>query len=332
MEKGANPETELLDYLTEAGFKYIPRLHGTLNFKSGQHEYAMGILQEALPVESDAWTFALQAAGRFFDRAKGSKLPDDALPQSYHDPLPVWLEEVATGMLSMARILGIRTAEMHLAFGEADVQASARAGHTRRRQRLVARVRQELGETREGLARAASARPTSTFDVPDEALWESALQRLDALKDVPPLEKKIRLHGDYHLGQVVRAGGQLYLLDFEGEPARSLEERRRHDMALRDVAGMLRSLEYAVLVAWQEHTGADPKLADWTSALVQWCEALFLNAYHTTAGDAAFLRRPPRATPCCGSTCSTRHSTKSATRSATAPAGPGYPCAASDVC
>ena len=291
MEKGANPETELLDYLTEAGFKYIPRLHGTLNFKSGQHEYAMGILQEALPVEADAWTFALQAAGRFFDRAKGSKLPDDALPQSYHDPLPVWLEEVATGMLSMARILGIRTAEMHLAFGDADVPGvRPEPGTPEDVQQLVARVRQELGETREGLARTASAQPKSTLNVPDDALWENALQRLDALKDVPPLEEKIRLHGDYHLGQVVRAGGQLYLLDFEGEPARSLEERRRHDMALRDVAGMLRSLEYAVLAAWQEHTGADPKLEDWTSALVQWCEALFLNAYHTTAGNAVFLR------------------------------------------
>ena len=293
MEKGANPETELLDYLTKAGFKYIPRLHGTLGFKSGPHRYAMGILQEALPVESDAWTYALEATGRFFDRAKGSAPPEeDRLPQSYHDPLPVWLEEVATGMLSMARILGIRTAEMHRAFGEADVPGiKPEPGTPEDVDRLVARVREELGETRERLAEAAGQ--NGALDVPADARWDEALQRLDSLKGTAPLEKKIRIHGDYHLGQVVRAGGQLYLLDFEGEPARSLEERRRHDMALRDVAGMLRSLEYAVLAAWQERTGADPKLEAWTSALVRWCEALFLNAYYGTAGDAAFLRPEP---------------------------------------
>ena len=293
MEKGANPETELLDYLTDAGFKYIPRLHGTLGFKSGPHQYAMGILQEALPVESDAWTYALEATGRFFDRAKGSAPPEeDRLPQSYHDTLPVWLEEVATGMLSMARILGIRTAEMHLAFGQADVEGiRPEPGRASDVEALVERVRRELGETRERLADATSQ--NGTLDVPADARWDEALHRLDGLKGTTPLEKKIRIHGDYHLGQVVRAAGQLYLLDFEGEPARSLEERRRHDMALRDVAGMLRSLEYAVLAAWQERTNADPELEAWTSALVRWCEALFLNAYYSTAGDAAFLRPGP---------------------------------------
>jgi maltose alpha-D-glucosyltransferase/alpha-amylase len=103
----------------------------------------------------------------------------------------------------------------------------------------------------------------------------------------------IRIHGDYHLGQLLRSEGDVYILDFEGEPARPLDERRRRENALRDVAGMVRSLEYAVLVSWEEHTGGDPDYGPWIDALLRWSEVTFLNAYADTAGDAAFLPPPP---------------------------------------
>src|SRR5690606_20020132 len=107
--------------------------------------------------------------------------------------------------------------------------------------------------------------------------------------NVTPLASKIRIHGDYHLGQVLRADGEFFLLDFEGEPARTLEERRRRDYALRDVAGMLRSIEYAVLAGWQEHTESDPSQREWTERVQEWCEKTFLAAYLGTAADAPFL-------------------------------------------
>jgi maltose alpha-D-glucosyltransferase/alpha-amylase len=91
---------------------------------------------------------------------------------------------------------------------------------------------------------------------------------------------------------VLRADGDFYILDFEGEPARPLEARRTRENVLRDVAGMLRSLEYAVLAAWQEHAGTDPAYADWVDALLHWADTTFLDAYADTAGDAAFLPPP----------------------------------------
>ena len=96
------------------------------------------------------------------------------------------------------------------------------------------------------------------------------------------------MHGDYHLGQIIRAESELYILDFEGEPARPLSERRERDNALRDAAGMLRSLEYAGLVAGREYgeqTGSGVEV--WADLVVRWGEAAFLESYLSTAGDEA---------------------------------------------
>ena len=97
------------------------------------------------------------------------------------------------------------------------------------------------------------------------------------------------------MGQVIRAEGELYILDFEGEPARPLNERRERDQALRDVAGMLRSLEYAGLVAWQTHaqeSGSDDET--WADLLIRWSEAAFVETYLSTAGEgASYLPEDP---------------------------------------
>jgi maltose alpha-D-glucosyltransferase/alpha-amylase len=129
--------------------------------------------------------------------------------------------------------------------------------------------------------------------VPTDAAWAEAEKRIARLPSVSGPHKHIRIHGDYHLGQLLRAEGDVYILDFEGEPARSLNERRRRKSALRDVAGMMRSLEYAVLAAWEDHADTDPAYSDWVNALLYWVEKTFLNAYVDTAEDAPFLPPSP---------------------------------------
>ena len=106
---------------------------------------------------------------------------------------------------------------------------------------------------------------------------------------------KIRVHGDYHLGQVLWAEGDFYILDFEGEPARPMAERRRKQSPLKDVAGMVRSFGYAAFAALFAHTASRPSsfetLAPWAAAWETWTTAAFLRSYFDTVGDALFIPR-----------------------------------------
>jgi maltose alpha-D-glucosyltransferase/alpha-amylase len=305
LEQGPNPEKELLDHLTSVGFTFAPRLHGTIDFRRANRKYTLGVLQEALPVETDGWSYALSCTIRFLDRVENSVFPREqartsGAPRAMDDwtsgatteeSVPVWLEEVAPEFVSLARVLGVRTAEMHRALAQAEtkdlrpVEAPEDAGNT-----LARRLRSELEDTRDLIGRHAD---DLAAEVPSADAWKEAYSRIRQLENVDGPHQRIRIHGDYHLGQLLRAEGDFYVLDFEGEPARPLEERRLRENALRDVAGMVRSLEYAILAAWQDHTGTDADYAPWIDALLRWSEMTFLNAYADTAEEADFLPPPP---------------------------------------
>jgi len=305
LEQGPNPEKEMLEHLTDVGFKFTPRLHGTIDFRRAHRQYTLGVLQEALPVETDGWSYALSATTRLLDRVENTGFPHEqaragGLPrpmdewtseQPLDESVPVWLDDVAPEFISLSRVLGVRTAEMHRALSRAEanemhpVEAPSDAGI-----KLASRLRSELQDTRALLDRQ---RDGLAAELPSDAAWADAESRIRALEAVGGAHERIRIHGDYHLGQLLRAEGDFYILDFEGEPARPLEERRLRENALRDVAGMIRSLEYAVLAAWQDHTNTDLDYAPWIDALLRWSERTFLNAYTDTAEDADFLPPAP---------------------------------------
>ena len=286
LERGQNPETELLEYLTNAEFRFVPQLYGTVAFRRIGRSYTMGILQEALPVQSDGWVHASEMMTRFLDRVAGTTPPETPAPGDEKHQVPVWLEDVAPEMLSLAKQLGVRTAELHLALCRAEEQDLAPEPGTQEDVvSLVDRIRSEAALTRKMLAESGE-----NGSQPDSGSWEAGLRRLETLKSVPPLESRIRIHGDYHLGQVLRADGEFFILDFEGEPARSLAARRDRDFAMRDVAGMLRSLEYAVLAGWQDHTESDSSLQEWVNHLLTWCEKSFLAAYFGTTEESPFVK------------------------------------------
>jgi maltose alpha-D-glucosyltransferase/alpha-amylase len=291
LERGINPETELLEYLTATDFSFTPRLHGSVRFQRGGSRYTLGIVQEALPIDADGWEYALEIVGRFFERVAETKPPADPYPEEVTDSLPTWLDEVASEMLSMARVLGVRTAEMHLALGEAEAPALAPVdGAVDDMEQLAVHVRSEAEMTRQMLDDYDPA-DDAPLSVPDDDAWHDAMTRLDALEKTSITSSKIRLHGDYHLGQVLLADGEFYILDFEGEPTRSLDERRARGHALRDVAGMLRSLEYAILAAWKEHS-EDAPLDPWAEVLVRWSETIFLQSYLDTTQESDFVVPP----------------------------------------
>jgi maltose alpha-D-glucosyltransferase/alpha-amylase len=107
---------------------------------------------------------------------------------------------------------------------------------------------------------------------------------------------RIRVHGDYHLGQVLYTGHDFVIIDFEGEPTRTLYERRLKRLALRDVAGMLRSFDYACYAALRsDQIAAEqlPRLRSWGRFWATCVSAAFLKAYLSTAGTASFVPQTP---------------------------------------
>lgn len=291
LEPGTNPEPELLNHLTDVGFKFTPELKGTVNFQRGREVYNLGILQEALPVDADGWEYALEITDRYLDRVIETKPPRDTLPEDDGDQIPAWLDEVGSEMLAMARTLGTRTAEMHLALAKAETPDLAPVpGDPDDAARIANRIRDEAQTTRSLLD--GRDMPAKAPDL-ESINWKAITEKLDVLADADIQCDKIRLHGDYHLGQVLQADGEFYILDFEGEPARPIDERRERAHALRDVAGMVRSMEYAVLAAWREQSDTDDELEVWAHALARWAEVLFLQTYFDTAEDADFLIDPP---------------------------------------
>ena len=238
LEPGINPELEMLRFLTEHGFANIAALGGWYAYSGGPTTATLGILQEYVVDGRDGWELALEEIGN---------APDD--------------------FLGRLRRLGEVTGEMHtaLASEQNDAAFCPETPSVESLGLLTATVDEEI------------ARVFLSLPEDDEALapivgrGEEVREQLRMLTHAGSVGKIIRTHGDYHLGQTLWAAGtplggssgrtgDWVILDFEGEPARSLTERRRKRSPLRDVAGMLRSFAYAGIAAeaydWEDQARA----------------------------------------------------------------------------
>jgi maltose alpha-D-glucosyltransferase / alpha-amylase len=304
-EPGLNPDLELGRYLTEStSFRLVPLLAGGLELRIRNAEpITLAVLHQFVPSEGDAWTFTLNALSRFFERALVSSLhpsvaelaPVSVLELAKREP-PAVLEEAAGGYLTQARLLGQRTGEFHLALaGEREDPAFVPepfTGHYRRS--IYQSLRSNARTTFDLLRRRLDTLPES---VREEARGVLALEETLLKQARGVVERKIpmfrlRIHGDYHLGQVLFTGKDFVIVDLEGEPSRSLSERRIKRSPMRDLAGMIRSFEYAAAYAvWQGPTRTEdvPALLPWAGLWRRWASASFLRGYFDTAGDAAYL-------------------------------------------
>ncbi|HEX6986180.1 MAG TPA: hypothetical protein VF170_12440, partial [Planctomycetaceae bacterium] len=210
---------------------------------------------------------------------------------------PTAAAEAIGSYLRSAATLGRRTAEMHLALASGSDEPDfapeplTPADMDALRNEVLRQGRAALSALADNLAR-----------LPDEVspdarrLLDEGPAALDALAGRPmtvPEAAKTRVHGDYHLGQVLRVGDDYVILDFEGEPTRTVEERREKFSPIRDVAGMLRSYHYAAyagLFAFAEGRPEEvPRLVPWATLWQQWVSAAFLREYLAVAEGAAFL-------------------------------------------
>jgi maltokinase len=247
LEPGVNPELELLRFLSERSFEHIAPLAGWYEYAGRLVDATLGTLQEYLTGARDGWALCL----------------DD-------------LE----GFIPRARDLGAVTGALHSCLGSdaSDPDFAPEEPSAESLSLLTATIDEEI------------ERMFVDLDPDDPALGplagrgQDVRERLQALSHIGTGGRLIRTHGDYHLGQTMLTDRGWVILDFEGEPARPLPERRRKRSPLRDVAGMLRSFAYAASAAEQQRGSPAPE--GWEES----ARAAFLEGYFETA-DSSLL--PP---------------------------------------
>jgi maltose alpha-D-glucosyltransferase/alpha-amylase len=308
IDDGINPDLELGRFLTErSDFAYTPPVAGALEYQRGRQEpITLGLLQGFVPNEGDAWRYTLDELGRFFERASAQSLDARTIPLELGprpgeaQPLPPLAGEMIGSYLEVARQLGERTAELHLALTrEGEDPRFAPERFTAMSQRsMYQSMRTQMRRTFRLLAqRLPDLTPEAAASAQHVLGQEERIHHLfHALVERPIDAARIRCHGDYHLGQVLYTGKEFYIIDFEGEPARSLGDRQIKRSPLRDVAGMVRSFDYAVFNALHQTTESGlirpedlPRLAPWGQFWQSWVAATFVQAYLERAGRAVFL-------------------------------------------
>ena len=295
LEPGINPDLEIGRFLTARGFKYTPAVLGELEYRPTQGEpMHAGILQAFVRNQGDAWKYTLDSLKLFFELA----LRNDAAPglPSYH-PMDLYGEEISAlarqtigEYLEAARLLGVRTAQMHAALADPDggpdfapEKFTPDFAH-----RLYAEMLTQAETTFDLLRDKQNTLPGSAGESARQliASEKQVRERFSSVRDHAVMAVRIRHHGDYHLGQVLYTGEDFIIIDFEGEPARPMAERRVKTLAMRDVAGMARSFSYAAYVALEP--AARDKAEPWAAFWAAWVAAVYLKGYFETAQTSAF--------------------------------------------
>jgi maltose alpha-D-glucosyltransferase / alpha-amylase len=310
IEPGTNPDLEIGRFLSEGGLESIPALAGSIDYRAPDGSTATAaILQEFVPNAGDVFVYTLDALRDFLERAAAEAgdpgvdgISVAALLEASRMEPPEFARDMIDAYLDTARLLGVRTGEMHVALAaDPGNPAFAPEPFSELYQRSV--YQSILTTTRESVRLLAGRLPTL-----DPAFRGEAERVLALEPEVHELLRglltrklggmRIRTHGDFHLGQVLHTGRDLAIIDFEGEPARPLSERRLKRSPLRDVAGMLRSFHYAGFGSLlRMELGASLRREDalplepWVRFWYQWVSASYLGGYREATQSARFL--PP---------------------------------------
>ncbi len=310
IDNGMAPEIEISRVLTDqTEYRNIPVYLGSFDYgKSYRERCSLGILQNFVPNESDGWQLSLGHVRRYYEdvlsrRSQGVLPPTLPELSGTTSKLPELIHElVGEFYFQMVGKLAERTAGMHRALGSVDTDAAfSPEPFTTLYQRsiyqaMTDQVKRSMIFLRESIhAVPKEARPLAheLLDMQKEILEQFEPIRKEKIDTV-----KIRIHGDYHLGQVLYTGNDFVILDFEGEPARSLSERKIKRSVYRDLAGMLRSFDYAAFNVLMQNQAIRPEdrkaLEPWAELWSYYVGQHFIDVYTQQTEGSGLIPKEPR--------------------------------------
>ena len=311
LEDGINPDVEIGRFLTEnTPFINVSQVAGSLEYHRGRRKsVSLAILESFVPNEGDAWQYTLDSLERYFEgvlthpTVQAPPVPQKSLLSLLKEP-PSLAKDTIGAYMASAQALGERTAELHIALASGVANADFAPEpftfmyQTSLYQSLRGFAIRTLDQLRENLKHL----PEDTREYARAVLdmEKTIIDRYNLIRRGKITASRIRCHGDYHLGQVLYTGKDFVIIDFEGEPARSLSERRLKRSPLRDVAGMIRSFHYAAHTALNKRVplqskpeDALPLLQHWAQYWYVWVSVDFLNTYLNTVSQIGLLPEDP---------------------------------------
>jgi maltose alpha-D-glucosyltransferase/alpha-amylase len=296
LEVGINPEAEILRFLAEKNFRHAPAYAGGIEYRTGSGKsYDLGVLQTYVPSHGDAWRNTLTSLDQFVEyllthKHELPKLPPrlPTLLEVVDQGIPLPFGDLVSGLrLEMALLLGQRTAEMHQALASSVPESAWNM------EEFSTLYQRSIFQSMRALLRRNFSLLTSQLpDLPPEVQRRAEPLLAGEKEIIACLHKmtgrliiamKCRIHGDFHLGQALFTGKDFVFIDFEGEPAHSLGERRLKRSPLRDVASMIYSIHYAAMTTLQHHGSSHPDdlalLTPWLEAWYRFVSGSYLKAY-----------------------------------------------------